>query len=206
MTTDVLERRRLAIRRASLTLPGPEALAAAAVTVAFMIVSFIWLARDQTVPIFDNGVHLTWATHYRDMIASGDLLRPFETWIRYPPLVHLVGAAGMFIGGKEVAPAVTAQNVVFVPLLALGCYQAGRIAFNRLAGALAATALLVTYRSYLALVQSGVQPFAQGRYLLQAIVVVGAAVALAARGLGERWDQLPPRPSLRRCSPSTSSR
>ena len=56
-----------------------------------------------------------------------------------------------------------------------------------LASAVAATALLVTYRSYLALIQSNVQPFAQGRYLLQTVVVVGAAVALAARGLGERW-------------------
>jgi 4-amino-4-deoxy-L-arabinose transferase-like glycosyltransferase len=56
-----------------------------------------------------------------------------------------------------------------------------------LASAVAATALLVTYRSYLALIQSNVQPFAQGRYLLQTVVVVGAAVALAAKGLGARW-------------------
>jgi 4-amino-4-deoxy-L-arabinose transferase-like glycosyltransferase len=56
-----------------------------------------------------------------------------------------------------------------------------------LASAVAATALLVTYRSYLALIQSNVQPFAQGRYLLQTVVVVGAAVALAARGPGQRW-------------------
>jgi 4-amino-4-deoxy-L-arabinose transferase-like glycosyltransferase len=56
-----------------------------------------------------------------------------------------------------------------------------------LGSAVAATALLVTYRSYLALIQSNVQPFAQGRYLLQTVVVVGAAVVLAARGLGARW-------------------
>jgi 4-amino-4-deoxy-L-arabinose transferase-like glycosyltransferase len=142
--TETLERRRLAIRRASLSHPPLESLGATAVTVAFMVVSFVWLAMDRQVPIFDNGVHLTWATHYHDMIASGDLLRPFETWIRYPPLVHLVGAAGMFIGGKDVAPAITAENVVFVPLLALGCYQAGRIAFNRLAGALAVVYALGT--------------------------------------------------------------
>jgi hypothetical protein len=52
--------------------------------------------------------------------------------------------------------------------------------------AVASTALFVTYRSYIALVQSNVQPFAQGRYLLQTVVVFGAAVTLAARGLGER--------------------
>ena len=55
-----------------------------------------------------------------------------------------------------------------------------------LGSAVAMTAILVTYRSYLALVQSNFQPFAQGRYLLQGVVVFGVAVALAARGLGER--------------------
>jgi 4-amino-4-deoxy-L-arabinose transferase-like glycosyltransferase len=44
---------------------------------------------------------------------------------------------GISIGGVGVASPIIAQNVVFVPLLALGCYQVGRLAFGELAGLLA---------------------------------------------------------------------
>ena len=47
------------------------------------------------------------------------------------------------------------------------------------------TALLVNVRSYFALVESN-QPFAQGRYLLQTVAVLGAALAAAAVSLGDR--------------------
>jgi 4-amino-4-deoxy-L-arabinose transferase-like glycosyltransferase len=47
------------------------------------------------------------------------------------------------------------------------------------------TALLVNVRAYLTLIESN-EPFAQGRYLLQTIAVLGAAVAAAAVGLGDR--------------------
>jgi 4-amino-4-deoxy-L-arabinose transferase-like glycosyltransferase len=47
------------------------------------------------------------------------------------------------------------------------------------------TALLVNVRAYLSLIESN-EPFAQGRYLLQTVAVLGAALAAAAVGLGER--------------------
>jgi Dolichyl-phosphate-mannose-protein mannosyltransferase len=47
------------------------------------------------------------------------------------------------------------------------------------------TALLVNVRAYLSLIESN-EPFAQGRYLLQTIGVLGAAIAAAAVGLGDR--------------------
>ena len=53
-------------------------------------------------------------------------------------------------------------------------------------GAVAATALLVNLRSYLALVQSN-QPFAQGRYLLMTIAVFGVAAAAASKAFGPRY-------------------
>jgi 4-amino-4-deoxy-L-arabinose transferase-like glycosyltransferase len=132
----------LGLRRPALTRVGIarrriEPLVATALTFVFLAISLVWLALDREVPLFDSGAHLTWTTYYRDHIQSGDLLFPFTYWNTYPPLVHLVGAAGMFIGGIDVAPAVIAQNVVFVPLLALGSYQVGRLVYNRLAGALA---------------------------------------------------------------------
>jgi hypothetical protein len=47
------------------------------------------------------------------------------------------------------------------------------------------TALLVNVRSYFALVEAN-QPFAQGRYLLQTVAVLGAALAAASVSLGDR--------------------
>ena len=55
----------------------------------------------------------------------------------YPPLTYLVGALGILFGGVGVAPPIIALNVVFVLLLALGCYNVGRLAFGPLAGVLA---------------------------------------------------------------------
>jgi hypothetical protein len=47
------------------------------------------------------------------------------------------------------------------------------------------TALLVNVRAYLTLIESN-EPFAQGRYLLQTVGVLGAALAAAAVGLGDQ--------------------
>ncbi len=45
-----------------------------------------------------------------------------------------MGALGISVGGLGVTPAVLAQDLVFVPLLALGCFKVGELAFGRLAG------------------------------------------------------------------------
>ena len=55
----------------------------------------------------------------------------------YPILGHIVGALAAFVGGVNVASPIIGENLVFVSLLALGCYQTGRLLFGPLAGLLA---------------------------------------------------------------------
>src|SRR5262249_55468642 len=68
---------------------------------------------------------------------SGDLLGPFNNTLEYPPLAFLVGALAMFIGGANVSTPIIAENLVFVALLTLGCYQTGTLLFFARAGLLA---------------------------------------------------------------------
>jgi 4-amino-4-deoxy-L-arabinose transferase-like glycosyltransferase len=118
------------------------------VTIAvFLAVTAWWLAADESVLDFDSGRHLfnTWAM--RDALADWDLLAPIaqDNINHYPPLLYLVGAAGMAIGGwQSVDAAMAAMNVVFVPLLAFGCFAAARVAYGDLAGVLAAVFALGT--------------------------------------------------------------
>lgn len=110
---------------------------AIAITAAFIAVTCWWVSRDRGLPHADNGSHLITAVAYRDMLAAGDL---HELWTRsgfYPPLTFLVGALGMLVGGVNAWAPVLAQNLVYVPLLALGCYGAGRMLAGPRAGALA---------------------------------------------------------------------
>jgi len=110
---------------------------AIAVTTAFIGLTCWWLTQDHSIPVFDAGYHLETAVEYHNMLRSGNLLGPFEHPLEYPPLAFLVGATGMFIGGLNVSSPIIAENIVFVSLLALGCYQAGRLLFGAPAGLLA---------------------------------------------------------------------
>ncbi|MFN8204545.1 MAG: glycosyltransferase family 39 protein [Solirubrobacteraceae bacterium] len=127
-------------------LGRPEALVVAAV-VGFVALTVWWVSQDHRVPTFDAGGHMFTALWFRDEIAGGDVLFPFNYYnsFGYAPLVQLIGAAATVIGGRSVTTLVLSQNLVFVPMLALGCYGAGTIAFGRrLAGALAAVFALGT--------------------------------------------------------------
>jgi hypothetical protein len=106
-------------------------------TAAFVAVTCWWLTQDRSIPIYDAGEHLSTAFRYHDMLAAGNLLGPFTSPSVYPILGHLVGALAAFVGGVNVAAPIVGENVVFVPLLALGCYQTGRLLFGPLAGMLA---------------------------------------------------------------------
>lgn len=110
---------------------------AIAVTAAFIGLTCWWLTQDRGIPVFDAGVHLETAIEYHNMLRSGNLLGPFEHAFVYPPLASLVGALAMFIGGVNVSSPIVAENIVFVSLLALGCYQTGRLLFGAPAGLLA---------------------------------------------------------------------
>jgi hypothetical protein len=108
-----------------------------ALAAAFIVVTCWWVTVDHSIPGTEAGSHLGTALRYRDLLASGDVLGPVTAEAIHPPLIFLLGAVAELIGGIDVAPPVIAQNIVFVPLLALGCYQTAKLGYGRSAGLLA---------------------------------------------------------------------
>jgi 4-amino-4-deoxy-L-arabinose transferase-like glycosyltransferase len=106
-------------------------------TAGFVALTCWWLTQDRSIPIFDAGDHLQVALEFHAMLSSGDLLGPLRFTWQYPPLGELLGALSAFVGGVNVAPPIIGENVVFVSLLSLGCYQTGRLLFDARAGMLA---------------------------------------------------------------------
>ncbi len=107
------------------------------VTTLFISITCWWLTQDRSIPIFDAGLHLSLAIDVHESLSSGRLLTALTRTVPYPPFAYLVGSLGILVGGVGIAPLILAQNLVFVPLLALGCYNVGRLAFGPLAGLLA---------------------------------------------------------------------
>ena len=107
------------------------------VTAAFVALTCWWLSQDHAMPYGDAAEHLMTAFIFHEDLRSGDLLGPLTYDSVYTPLVPFIGSLAIFLGGRTVAAPVLAENLVFVPLLALGCYHVGRLAFGRTAGALA---------------------------------------------------------------------
>jgi 4-amino-4-deoxy-L-arabinose transferase-like glycosyltransferase len=122
--------------------PREPWLVALATLIFFAVTVVWWLTQDNQVPDFDMGNHLldAFTVHYQ--LAAGHWTAPFTTFNNYPPLVHIVGALGVFIGGFHTASVVVANNVVFLPLLVGGCYGVGTLAYGRRAGLLAALFVL----------------------------------------------------------------
>jgi 4-amino-4-deoxy-L-arabinose transferase-like glycosyltransferase len=111
-------------------------------TTAFIVLTCWWLTQDRSIPIYDAGDQLETAFRYHNMLQAGNLLGPFTYNNIYPILGHIVGALAALIGGVNVASPIIGENLVFVPLLALGCYQTGRLLFGPLAGMLAVVFVL----------------------------------------------------------------
>jgi 4-amino-4-deoxy-L-arabinose transferase-like glycosyltransferase len=118
--------------------PSGYAWATIAATVAFIALTCWWLAQDRSIPIYDAGEHLETAFVFHQMLASGNVLGPFNFESSYPPFAFLIGALSVFVGGVTVSSPIIGENLVFVPLLTLGCYQTGRLLFGPRAGMLAA--------------------------------------------------------------------
>ncbi|MGH2916589.1 MAG: ArnT family glycosyltransferase [Solirubrobacteraceae bacterium] len=112
--------------------------------VVFVLVSLWWLTQDDRVPDFDSGLHMTSAMADHFYLATGHLSEPWTNYNSYPPLVALVGAASIFLFGVHPMALIMTSNVVFVPLLALGCYGTGRIVAGPRAGLLAGLLALGT--------------------------------------------------------------
>ncbi|HEY1775859.1 MAG TPA: glycosyltransferase family 39 protein [Solirubrobacteraceae bacterium] len=104
---------------------------------AFVVMSVWWLTQDDRVPDYDSGFHEFFASVIHTEIASGRITAPFTDFNTYPPLVHFVGAIAIFLAGVHSMALILSSNVVFVPLLAFGCYGVGKLAYGRRAGLLA---------------------------------------------------------------------
>jgi hypothetical protein len=128
-------------RLAELGWPAP-AWGAIGVTTLFIGITCWWLTQDRSIPIFDAGLHLNLALNVQKELAAGNLGTALTLTAPYPPFAYLIGSLGITIGGVGVAPPIIAENLVFVTLLALGCYKVGRLAFSPLAGLLAVVAAL----------------------------------------------------------------
>ncbi len=103
----------------------------------FLGITFWWLTQDRTIPVFDAGVRLHQAIIVYEYLREGSVGAALTTTTPYPPLSYLIGALGLSIGGIGIAAPIVAENLVFVSLLALGCYNVGRLAFGSRAGLLA---------------------------------------------------------------------
>jgi 4-amino-4-deoxy-L-arabinose transferase-like glycosyltransferase len=108
-----------------------------AATVGFLAITFWWVAQDRAVQYGGAAQHLYVVVLYHDFIQAGDPFRVLDFHSLYPPMAPVVGALGMLLGGMSVAAAVLAENLVYVPLLALGCYQTARLLAGPRAGLLA---------------------------------------------------------------------
>jgi 4-amino-4-deoxy-L-arabinose transferase-like glycosyltransferase len=137
-----LSARASAISLARITRLSVYAWGAIAATLTFIVLTCWWLTQDRSIPIYDAGGHLETAFIFHQMLAGGNLLGPFNYESPYPPLAPMIGALAVFVGGVHVAPPIIAENVVFVSLLTLGCYQTGRLLFGPKAGMLASILIL----------------------------------------------------------------
>ncbi|MEA2155993.1 MAG: hypothetical protein QOE11_2133 [Solirubrobacteraceae bacterium] len=109
------------------------------VVLVFLAISAWWLATDLRMVNLDNGKHLLIAVRYYQEFVTGRVFMPLTSFEFYPPLVHIVGAiSSLLIGRPTIFGSVLAENLVFVPLLACGCYGAARVTFGPAAGLLAA--------------------------------------------------------------------
>ena len=94
--------------------------------------------QDTRVPDYDSGIHMNAAFVYKEYLAQGDFSGPFQLFDGYPPLVRVVRAITILIVGMHPMALVLSSNVVFVLLLAFGCYGVGRIVAGPRAGLFAA--------------------------------------------------------------------
>jgi 4-amino-4-deoxy-L-arabinose transferase-like glycosyltransferase len=115
---------------------------AIAATAAYIALTCWWLTQDRSIPIYDAGDHLETALLFHQMLAGGEVLGPLNHESPYPPFAPLVGAFAAFLGGVNLASPIIGENLVFVSLLTLGCYQTGRLLFGAKAGMLAAIFVL----------------------------------------------------------------
>lgn len=124
-------------------LAAPAAWVALAAVVS-LAVTVWWALTDTRIPSWDPAAHMYRSMEYADAFRDGDLTEWFTSYQTpgYPPLVYLLGAFVSLVVGESVARFVIVEQLVFLPLLALGTYQLGRVAYGARAGAMAAIFML----------------------------------------------------------------
>jgi 4-amino-4-deoxy-L-arabinose transferase-like glycosyltransferase len=110
---------------------------AVGVVAAFVAISCWWLSRDHGVPFADAASHLYTVVALWERFGDGDWGAVWERTHYYPPLTFLVGLAGSAVGGLGADMPIVAQNLVHIPLLALGCFGTARLVAGPQAGFLA---------------------------------------------------------------------
>jgi Dolichyl-phosphate-mannose-protein mannosyltransferase len=110
----------------------------------FVAVSAWWLAVDSRIPIWDAGYHVSQS--YVDGLdfSQGHFGVPLERWDLYPPFLYLIGGVTYLFIGLHPAAMTLVSSVIFVPLMAFGCYGVGALIGGRRAGVLAALFALGT--------------------------------------------------------------
>jgi Dolichyl-phosphate-mannose-protein mannosyltransferase len=150
-------------------------------TLGFLGVTLWWFTQDTQVSDWDSALHTLYSFTVHDEIARGSLTAPFTEFTTYPPLGHLIGALGVFVGGHSTRAVVLGLNVVFVPLLALSCYGVGRLLAGTRAGLLAALFALGTPMIVSEAHEAYLDP------LQAALVAAGVYAILASRRFARLW-------------------
>jgi hypothetical protein len=96
-----------------------------------------WLSRDRSVPSADAASHLFTTLRFHGILRSADVGAFWTSSGFYPPLTFALGALATLVGGLNATGPVVGENLLYVSLLALGCYQTGRLVAGRRAGFLA---------------------------------------------------------------------
>ncbi|HEX7290358.1 MAG TPA: hypothetical protein VF250_04440, partial [Conexibacter sp.] len=104
---------------------------------AFIAVTYWWISQDRGVPFADAGSHLYTAIAYHDLLNDGDLDAFFQRSGYYPPATFVTGALATFVTGVNADSPIIGENLIYVSLLALGCYGAGKLVAGPIAGFLA---------------------------------------------------------------------
>jgi 4-amino-4-deoxy-L-arabinose transferase-like glycosyltransferase len=107
------------------------------VVAVFLLISGWWVVRDRGIPSADAGSHLFTVVRYHDLLADLDFGAFWTHSGYYPPLTFLVGGLSTFVGGLNPDAPVIGENLVYVSLLAIGCFGTGRLLAGPRAGFLA---------------------------------------------------------------------
>ena len=115
--------------------------------IVHLAISWWWIGTDTHTPDAESARQLGFSFHYTTAMQDGDLFAPFRGTFSsvmdlYPPVHGLLASTWSLIFGKSISGVLTAQTLVYLPLMVVGAYGAGRVLYGRVGGALAAIFLM----------------------------------------------------------------